>query len=178
MSVKKVHENQPKEFKFSEENLKKVEQILKKYQNIIMTKKEYELSLECSKLKGIIETINATPTIINNVQYNSANNLIRDLKLQNITEVTLEAVLELNSKIDNLSILLFDDCKGDVDNCIERLLILLDKIRNVFDKNNNKLMSEYSIRFYELIEKKEDYKLHFHLNSLNVTLFNPGTINE
>ena len=31
MSVKKVHENQPKEFKFSEENLKKVEQILKKY---------------------------------------------------------------------------------------------------------------------------------------------------
>ena len=31
MSVKKVHDQQPKEFKFSEENLKKVEQILKKY---------------------------------------------------------------------------------------------------------------------------------------------------
>ena len=31
MSVKKVHENQPKEFKFSEANLKKVEQIFKKY---------------------------------------------------------------------------------------------------------------------------------------------------
>ena len=31
MSVKKVHDDQPKEFKFSEENLKKVEQILKKY---------------------------------------------------------------------------------------------------------------------------------------------------
>ena len=31
MSVKKVHDNQPKEFSFSEENLKKVEQILKKY---------------------------------------------------------------------------------------------------------------------------------------------------
>ena len=31
MSIKKVHDNQPKEFKFSEENLKKVEQILKKY---------------------------------------------------------------------------------------------------------------------------------------------------
>ena len=31
MSIKKVHENQPKEFKFSKENLKRVEQILKKY---------------------------------------------------------------------------------------------------------------------------------------------------
>ena len=31
MSVKKVHDNQPKEFKFSDENLKKVEEILKKY---------------------------------------------------------------------------------------------------------------------------------------------------
>ena len=31
MSVKKVHDNQPKEFKFSGENLKKVEEILKRY---------------------------------------------------------------------------------------------------------------------------------------------------
>ena len=31
MSVKKVYDKQPKEFKFSQENLKKVEQILKKY---------------------------------------------------------------------------------------------------------------------------------------------------
>ena len=31
MSVKKVHDKQPEDFKFSEENLKKVEQILKKY---------------------------------------------------------------------------------------------------------------------------------------------------
>ena len=31
MSVKKVHNNQPKEFKFSAENLKKVEEILKRY---------------------------------------------------------------------------------------------------------------------------------------------------
>ena len=31
MSVKKVHDDQPKEFKFSVENLKKVEQILKRY---------------------------------------------------------------------------------------------------------------------------------------------------
>ena len=31
MSLKKVHDNQPKEFKFSDENLKKVEEILKKY---------------------------------------------------------------------------------------------------------------------------------------------------
>ena len=30
MSIKKVHDNQPKEFKFSDENLKKVEEILKK----------------------------------------------------------------------------------------------------------------------------------------------------
>ena len=32
MSVKKVHDNQPKEFKFSQDNLKKVDEILKKYQ--------------------------------------------------------------------------------------------------------------------------------------------------
>ena len=95
--------------------------------------------------------------LFNNVQYNSANNLIRDLKSQNITEVNLEGVLGLNPKIDDLSILLFDDCKGDVGNCIERLLILLDKIRNVFDNNNNKLISEYSIRFYELIEKIKSF---------------------
>ena len=95
--------------------------------------------------------------LFNNVQYNSANNLIRDLKSQNITEVNLEVVLGLNPKIDNLAILLFEDCKGDVGNCIERLLILLDKIRNVFDKNNNKLISEYSIRFYELIEKIKSF---------------------
>ena len=31
MSVKKIHEEQPKNFEFSEENLKKVEQILKRY---------------------------------------------------------------------------------------------------------------------------------------------------
>ena len=31
MSLKKVHDDQPKEFKFSEENLKKIEEILKKY---------------------------------------------------------------------------------------------------------------------------------------------------
>ena len=31
MSIKKIHDNQPKEFKFSEENLKKIEQILKRY---------------------------------------------------------------------------------------------------------------------------------------------------
>ena len=33
MSLKKVHDNQPKEFKFSKENLKKAEEILKKYPN-------------------------------------------------------------------------------------------------------------------------------------------------
>ena len=31
MSLKKVHDDQPKDFKFSEANLKKVEEILKKY---------------------------------------------------------------------------------------------------------------------------------------------------
>ncbi len=31
MSVKRIHDNQPKEFKFSEENFKKVEEILKRY---------------------------------------------------------------------------------------------------------------------------------------------------
>ena len=31
MSVKKVYDNQPKEFKFSDENLKKFEEILKRY---------------------------------------------------------------------------------------------------------------------------------------------------
>ena len=31
MSLKKVHDDQPNEFKFSEENLKKIEEILKKY---------------------------------------------------------------------------------------------------------------------------------------------------
>ena len=31
MSVKKVHDDQPKEFKFSTENTKKVKEILKKY---------------------------------------------------------------------------------------------------------------------------------------------------
>ena len=31
MSLKKVHNDQPKEFKFSDENLKKSEEILKRY---------------------------------------------------------------------------------------------------------------------------------------------------
>jgi len=31
MSLKKIHDNQPKEFKFSNENLKKIEEILKRY---------------------------------------------------------------------------------------------------------------------------------------------------
>ena len=31
MSLKQVHDEQPKEFKFSNENLKKAEEILKKY---------------------------------------------------------------------------------------------------------------------------------------------------
>mgnify|MGYP001394596115 FL=1 len=33
MSLKKVHDDQPEEFKFNEENLKKVEEILKRYPN-------------------------------------------------------------------------------------------------------------------------------------------------
>ena len=101
--------------------------------------------------------------LFNNEQYNSANNLIRSLKSQNITEVTLEGILELDPKIDNLSVLLFDDCKGDVSNCIERLLILLDKIRNVFDKNSNKLISEYAIRFYELIDKIKSFNSKYNI---------------
>ena len=31
MSLKKVHEDQPKDFKFNSENLKKVEEIFKRY---------------------------------------------------------------------------------------------------------------------------------------------------
>ena len=31
MSLKKVHDNQPKDFKFTDENLKKAEEILKRY---------------------------------------------------------------------------------------------------------------------------------------------------
>ena len=31
MSLKKIHDDQPKDFKFSDENLKKAEEILKKY---------------------------------------------------------------------------------------------------------------------------------------------------
>ena len=31
MSLKKVHDEQPKDFKFSDENLKKAEEILKRY---------------------------------------------------------------------------------------------------------------------------------------------------
>ena len=31
MSLKKVHDDQPKDFKFSSENLKKAEEIIKKY---------------------------------------------------------------------------------------------------------------------------------------------------
>ena len=33
MSLKKVHDDQPKEFKFTTENLKKAEEILKRYPN-------------------------------------------------------------------------------------------------------------------------------------------------
>ena len=38
MTIKKVHENQPKEFKFSDENMKKAEEILKK--DILIVKKK------------------------------------------------------------------------------------------------------------------------------------------
>ena len=31
MSLKKIHDNQPKEFKFSDENLNKAQEILKRY---------------------------------------------------------------------------------------------------------------------------------------------------
>ena len=33
MSLKKIHDDQPKDFKFSEENLKKADEILKRYPN-------------------------------------------------------------------------------------------------------------------------------------------------
>ena len=42
MSLKKVHENQPKDFKFSIENLKKAEEILK---NILKRIKKVQLCL-------------------------------------------------------------------------------------------------------------------------------------
>ena len=50
MSLKKVHNDQPKEFKFSDENLKKAEDILKRYPE---KKKKccYALSLFSSKTK-------------------------------------------------------------------------------------------------------------------------------
>ena len=53
MSVKKVHDDQPKEFQFSTENIKKVEEILKRYPDknkkissiIIVTHKSINKSL-------------------------------------------------------------------------------------------------------------------------------------
>ncbi len=42
--------------------------------NIIMSKKEYELSLECSKLRGKIEALESKQTVVNNnFQYNPVN---------------------------------------------------------------------------------------------------------
>ena len=42
--------------------------------NIVMSKKEYELSLECSKLRGKIEALeNKQPIVNNNFQYNPVN---------------------------------------------------------------------------------------------------------
>ena len=42
--------------------------------NIIMSKKEYELSLECSKLRGKIEALESKHTVVNNnFQYNPVN---------------------------------------------------------------------------------------------------------
>ena len=42
--------------------------------NIIMSKKEYELSLECSKLRGKIEALENKQTVVNNnFQYNPVN---------------------------------------------------------------------------------------------------------
>ena len=35
MSLKKVHADQPKEFKFNSENLKKVEEIFKRYKSLL-----------------------------------------------------------------------------------------------------------------------------------------------
>ena len=50
MSIKKVHENQPKEFKFSDENMKKAEEILKRYPNS-QKKSGNAFSVPCSKTK-------------------------------------------------------------------------------------------------------------------------------
>ena len=50
MSLKKVHDDQPKEFKFSNENLKKAEEILKKYPQK-KKKVQYAFSLFSSKTK-------------------------------------------------------------------------------------------------------------------------------
>ena len=51
MSIKKVHDNQPKEFKFSNENLKKVEEILKRYPEKNKKKRGDAFTLFSSKTK-------------------------------------------------------------------------------------------------------------------------------
>ena len=51
MSVKKVHDDQPKEFNFSDENLKKVEQILKRYPEPKKKKRSDALTLFSTETK-------------------------------------------------------------------------------------------------------------------------------
>ena len=49
MSIKKIHDDQPKEFKFSSENLKKIDQILKRYPEKKQKKCSDALALFSSK---------------------------------------------------------------------------------------------------------------------------------
>ena len=55
MSLKKVHDDQPKDFKFSEENLKKADEILKKYpEKNKKTRKKFKKNQEKIKFLGFL----------------------------------------------------------------------------------------------------------------------------
>ena len=59
MSLKKVHDDQPKDFKFSDENLKKTEEILKKYPEkpIVVEVETMEQLRSVLSIKGITRVL-------------------------------------------------------------------------------------------------------------------------
>ena len=100
--------------------------------------------------------------LINNIEHNSAQKLINDIKTHNLIEVSLKEMIQFNPAIESPLNLIFDNYGGSVNKCIKQLLTLLDKICNNLNQGNY-ILSESSFRSYEIIQQIQHYNLEYEL---------------
>ena len=101
--------------------------------------------------------------LINDIEHNSIQKLIYDIKKHNLIEVSLKEMIQFNPAIESPLKLIFDNYGVSVNKCIKQLIALLDKICSNLNQSNysNNILSECSFRSHEIIQQIQHYNLEY-----------------